>query len=63
MDKQTLAITFCSYKRSTDSNQEMIRQYQDFSMMKDAEACLNEMIKVEKIYKKSFGEEPPECNQ
>lgn len=62
MDKQTLFITFCYYKRRADSNQEMIQQYQDFSMMKDAEACLDEMIKVGNIFKKSYGEFPPECD-
>jgi hypothetical protein len=31
--------------------------------MEDAQACLEEMLKVERIYKDRFGEDPLECGQ
>jgi hypothetical protein len=63
MDKETLAMSFCDYKSRTDANQETIRQFEDFSFMEDARICMEEMFKVERIYKDSFGEDPPECGQ
>lgn len=63
MTKEELAVELCNYKRRTEANQEMVQRYQDYSLMKDAEACLNELIKVERLYKKSFGEAPPECSE
>jgi hypothetical protein len=63
MDKETLAMTFCDYKSRTDANQETIRQFEDFSFMEDARICMEEMFKVERIYKDRFGEDPPECGQ
>jgi hypothetical protein len=63
MDKERLAMTFCDYKSRTDANQETIRQFEDFSFMEDARICMEEMFKVERIYKNRFGEDPPECGQ
>ena len=63
MDKETLAMTFCDYKSRTDANQETIHQFEDFSFMEDARICMEEMFKVERIYKDRFGGEPPECGK
>jgi hypothetical protein len=63
MDKETLAMTLCDYKSRTDANQETIRQFEDFSFMEDARICMEEMFKVERIYKDRFGEDHPECGQ
>jgi len=63
MDKETLAMTYCDYKSRSDANQESIRTFEDFSFMEDAQACIDEMLKVERIYKDRFGEDPPECGQ
>lgn len=63
MDKETLALTYCDYKSRSDANQETIRTFEDFSFMEDAQACMEEMLKVERIYKDRFGEDPLECGQ
>ena len=63
MDEETLAIAFCNYKSRSDANQETIRQFEDFSFMEDAQHCMDEMLKVERIYKDRFGGEPPECGK
>jgi hypothetical protein len=63
MDKEALGMTFCDYKNRTDANQETIRQFEDFSFMEDARLCMEEMFKVERIYKSRFGEDPPACGQ
>jgi len=63
MDKETLALTFCDCKSRSDANQETIRQFEDFSFMEDAQACIDEMLRVKRIYEDSFGEDPPECGQ
>lgn len=63
MDKETLAMTYCNYKSRSDANQETIRTFEDFSFMEDAQACMDEMLKVERIYKNRFAEEPPACGQ
>ena len=63
MDKETLAMTYCNYKSRSDANQESIRTFEDFSFMEDAQACIDEMLKVERIYKDRFGEDPPECGK
>jgi hypothetical protein len=61
MDKETLALTYCDYKSRSDANQEMIHSFEDFSFMEDAQACTDEKLKMERIYKNRFGEDPPEC--
>jgi hypothetical protein len=63
MDKERLEMTFCDYKSRTDANQETIRQFEDFSFMEDAQVCMEEMFKVERIYKDRFGEDPLPCGQ
>jgi hypothetical protein len=63
MDKETLALTFCDYKSRSDANQETIREFEDFSFMEDGQDCIDEMLKVERIYKDRFGEDPPACGQ
>ncbi len=63
MDKETLAMTYCDYKSRSDANQDSIRTFEDFSFMEDAQACIAEMLKVERIYKDRFGEDPPECGK
>jgi hypothetical protein len=63
MEKETLAMTFCDYKSRSDANQDAIRSFDDFSFMDDARACMDEMFKVERIYKDRFGEEPTECGK
>ncbi len=63
MDKETLALTFCDYKSRSDANQETIRSFEDFSFMDDARLCMDEMLKVERVYKDRFAEELPECGQ
>jgi len=63
MDKETLAMTYCDYKSRSDANQETIRTFEDFSFMEDAQACMEGMLKVERIYKDRFGEDPPECGK
>jgi hypothetical protein len=63
MDKETLALTYCDDKSRSDANQETIRTFEDFSFMEDAQACMDEMLKVERIYKDSFGGDPPACGQ
>ena len=61
MDKETLAMTYCDYKSRSDANQESIRTFEDFSFMEDAQACMEEMLKAERIYKDRFGEDLPTC--
>lgn len=63
MDKEGLKATFCRYERSTRLNQDTITQSQDFSLMKDAEVCLDEQIRVSNLYKSKFGEYPEECSR
>jgi len=63
MDKETLAMTYCDCKSRSDANQESIRTFEDFSFMEDAQACIDEMLKVERIYKDRFGEDLPECGK
>jgi hypothetical protein len=63
MDKETLAMTYCNYKSRSDANQESIRTVEDFSFMEDAQVCMDEMLKVERIYKDRFGGDPPACGQ
>lgn len=63
MDKETLAMTYCDCKSRSDANQETIRTFEDFSFMEDARICIDEMLKVERIYKERFGEDPPECGK
>ncbi len=63
MDKETLAMTYCDYKSRSDANQESIRTFEDFSFMEDAQACMDEMLKVERIYKDRFGEDLPDCGK
>jgi hypothetical protein len=63
MDKETLAMTYCNYKSRSDANQESIRQIEDFSFMEDAQACMDEMLKVKRIYKDRFDEDLPECGK
>jgi hypothetical protein len=63
MDQETLARTYCDFKSRSDANQESIRQVEDFSFMEDAQACMDEMLKVERIYKDRFGEDLPECGK
>ena len=63
MDKETLAMTYCNYKTRSDANQESIRQVEDFSFMEDAQTCMDEMLKVERVYKDRFGEDLPGCGK
>jgi len=63
MDKETLALTFCDYKSRSDANQETIRSFEDFSFMEEGQACIEEMLKVKRIYKDNFGEDPPACEK
>jgi hypothetical protein len=63
MEKERLFMTFCDYKSRTDANQETITRFEDFSFMEDAQICMEEMFKVERIYKDRFGEAPPACGR
>jgi hypothetical protein len=63
MDKETLAMTYCNIKSRSDANQEAIRTFEDFSFMEDAQLCIDEMLKVGRIYKNRFAEEPPACGE
>ena len=63
MDKETLALTYCNCKSRSDANQETIRSFEDFSFMDDARLCMDEMLKVERVYRDRFGEELPKCGQ
>ena len=63
MDKETLARTFCDFKSRSDANQEMIHTFEDFSFMEEGQVCMDEMLKLERIYKDRFGEDLPECGK
>jgi hypothetical protein len=63
MDKETLKMTYCNLKSRSDANQEVIRTFEDFSFMEDAQFCIDEMLKVERVYKNRFAEEPPACGK
>ena len=63
MEKEALAMTFCDYKSRSDANQDAIRSFDDFSFMEDARLCMEEMLKVERVYRDRFAEEPPDCGR
>jgi len=63
MDREALAMAYCDLKSRSDANQETIRNIEDFSFMEDAQLCMDEMLKAERVYKDRFGGELPECGR
>ncbi len=63
MDKETLANTYCDFKTRLEGNQESIRSFEDFSFSEDARACMDEMLKTERVYRDMFGDDLPDCGK